>query len=86
MAGLGHSCGDLARQAGAKFRLPRGRAAGGRKGPWVLWEGGKKEAGVTLVAAVPLVLTGPARGLLTPFDKAQRVQGLAGVTQHRAGT
>lgn len=45
--------------------------------PWagrdhgVQWEGSEEEAGVTWVAPIPLVLTGPARWLLTPFDQAQ---------------
>lgn len=69
LAGLGHSCGDLTRQAGAKFRLPRGRAAGAGRDHGVQWEEGIKEAGVTWVVAIPLVLTEPARGLFTPFGK-----------------
>lgn len=85
LAGLGHSCGGLPLSGGTKFRFRRGRALGAGRDLGVQGEGSEQETGVLWAAAVSLGLTGPARGLFTPLGVARRGQGLAGVTQHRAG-
>lgn len=53
MAGLGHSCGGLTGQAGAKYRLPRVKSWG-KPEPWGLKGGKGVETGVFGIVTINL--------------------------------
>lgn len=78
LAGLGHSCGGLTRQAGLNLGSQEEELLGqegimGSKGRGASRRLGS--LGQQPVSLVSLVLTAPARGPFTPFGEAQRRPG-----------